>query len=368
MKVFAVEDSTAQFTWRSLPPGRMQLRVGGSTISMEPPDGPGGTVVSGLAPGTTYDVDVRTGGRSWHRLGRLTTLRPPPGRELCRIATVSDVHIGAPEFGILPPARDLDATGGPAPERCLRAALAELKEWGADLVVVKGDITERGAPEEWAAAVSLLAGCGLPVEAVIGNHDVKAGSNEGRRAFADAGLHLVDQGTRCLDLPGVRLVLADTTIPGVHGGTIERSGDEVVDHAAGAPSGALVALHHHIQRTSRPTRWPPGIPGPEGRRFLDRLAAAQPAALVTSGHTHRHRARRHGPLMVTEVGSTKDYPGTWAGYVVHEGGVRQVVRRVVEPTALRWTEATGRSYLGAWAAVAPGPLSARCFSLAWSRR
>jgi hypothetical protein len=43
---------------------------------------------------------------------------------------------------------------------------------------------------------------------------------------------------------------------------------------------------------------------------------------------------------VTEVGSPKDYPGTWAGYVVHEGGIRQVVRRVAAPEVIRWTEST----------------------------
>ena len=42
--------------------------------------------------------------------------------------------------------------------------------------------------------------------------------------------------------------------------------------------------------------------------------------------------------MVTEVGSTKDHPGTWAGYLVYEGGIVQTVRRIMDPTALAWTE------------------------------
>ena len=42
--------------------------------------------------------------------------------------------------------------------------------------------------------------------------------------------------------------------------------------------------------------------------------------------------------MVTEVGSVKDHPGTWAGYLVYEGGIVQTVRRIMDPTALAWTE------------------------------
>ena len=102
-------------------------------------------------------------------------------------------------------------------------------------------------------------------------------------------------------------------------------------------------LHHQLTLRPEAPFYPPGMPA--GRRAIrssTRLAAAQPRSLVTSGHTHRHRRRTHGPVTVTTVGSTKDYPGTWAGYVVHDGGLRQVVRRVAAPDCLRWTEATRR--------------------------
>ena len=79
--------------------------------------------------------------------------------------------------------------------------------------------------------------------------------------------------------------------------------------------------------------------------------------MVTSGHTHRHRARRHGPLLVTEVGSPKDYPGTWAGYLVYEGGIVQTVRRVMAPEAIRWTQRTARMFGGAWGRWSPGRLT-----------
>jgi hypothetical protein len=127
-------------------------------------------------------------------------------------------------------------------------------------------------------------------------------------------------------------------------------------------------MHHHPQRFRLPTFIPKGIPGPEAKRFLEAVAAANPDTLVTTGHTHRHRRHRWTPVPVTEVGATKDYPGTWTGYVVHEGGVRQVVRRIEEPSCLQWTERTRRAALGAWRWWSPGTLDDRCFSITWSAR
>jgi hypothetical protein len=115
------------------------------------------------------------------------------------------------------------------------------------------------------------------------------------------------------------------------------------------------------------TFWPPGIPGPESDRFLRQVAAANPSTLVATGHTHRHRRHvRHG-LTVAEVGSPKDYPGTWTGYAIHEGGIRQVTRRVSDPAAMRWTDSTRVSYYGLWGRWSVGTIDQRCFTLSWER-
>ena len=88
---------------------------------------------------------------------------------------------------------------------------------------------------------------------------------------------------------------------------------------------------------------------------------------VTSGHTHRNRRRTHGAAVITEVGSPKDYPGVWAGYVVHEGGIRQVVRRVAAPDVLAWTDRSADAAHGLWGAWSPGHLDDRCFTHTWPR-
>ena len=48
------------------------------------------------------------------------------------------------------------------------------------------------------------------------------------------------------------------------------------------------------------------------------------------------------------------FPGTWAGYAVHEGGIRQVVRRVAAPDAIAWTDRTRHGLGGMWGLIAPG--------------
>ena len=94
-------------------------------------------------------------------------------------------------------------------------------------------------------------------------------------------------------------------------------------------------------------------------------AAARPAAFVTSGHTHRNRRRDHGPVVLTEVGSPEDYPGTWAAYTVHAAGIRQVVRRISDPRCLPWIEYTRRAFGTVWGHWSPGRLEHRCFNHLW---
>ena len=133
---------------------------------------------------------------------------------------------------------------------------------------------------------------------------------------------------------------------------------------------AFVALHHQLMTTPVPTYIPVGIDRDQSRAFLDRLVAANPALFVTSGHTHRHRRRRHGSAVVTEVGSPKDYPGTWAGYVVHEGGIRQVVRpHRPTPTSPPLAATAARPPpCGLWGRWSPGTLDDRCFPHTWPTR
>jgi 3',5'-cyclic AMP phosphodiesterase CpdA len=326
-------------------------------------------VVEDLPAGSTTSVELTLPDATTERV-EVTTLPALPGPELSRIATVSDVHVGLDSFGFLKTIRErgkVRKANSESPSvRCLRAALAEAVEWGADLIVVKGDLTDRGQIEEWEEAAARLHEVDVPVVMLPGNHDLH---EEAEIAPADAArehsVHVVDTVDH-VDLPGVRVVLAATALDGHHHGAIDDDlAARIAEEAAGGPA-AIVMLHHQLHSRPDPPFWPPGIPRDESERLLERLAAAQPRCLVTSGHTHRHRRRTHGPVTVTTVGSTKDYPGVWAGYAIHAAGIRQVVRRVAAPDCLRWTEMTRRGAVHLWPRMAEGSLGDRCFTLPWA--
>lgn len=292
-------------------------------------------------------------------------LRPPPGEELFRFATVSDTHIGLETFGFLPTVHDPLHDATPPSERCLRAAVCEATAWGAQLLIAKGDITEKGTLDEARRAAALLRETGIDVEAFAGNHEVKRKGDVLAPAFVAAGITYTEGGVHVRDVPGARLVFLDSTTPNRHVGSYAHHGDAAIAAAAEVDTPVIVLTHHHPMPMPIPHHWPPGVPSPDANGFLDRLGRANRRAFVTAGHTHRHRKRQRGGVVVTEVGSTQHYPGTWAGYAVHEGGIRQVVRRVAAPDAIAWTEATRRSVLGIWGWWSPGRISDRCFSHTW---
>lgn len=367
LQVWAVEDTSIQLTWGALPPGVVVAETEHTGTELDHRGGPGGLVLGDLVPATAQHVRVRwEGGEATLRT---RTLAPPPGELLGRVGTVSDLHLGATHFGALRTmAEHLGPDEEPHPWRCAVAAIDEARRWGADLLVVKGDVAHHRRAEDFAQAGALLDHFpDLDVLLLPGNHDVDDASDVpvpatlGRR-----GVPYV-RGVAHRDLPGLRVIGADTTVPGKGPGRLSRVVDGLLDAARSAGGPVLVALHHQLQRRRVATHWPPGIGGEEADRFLDQLLVANPNAVVTTGHSHRNRARRHGPIVITEVASTKDWPGVWAGYAIHEGGVRQVVRRTQAPEAIDWTEYSRGALLGLWDRWSPGTLDDRCLTVAWTR-
>lgn len=370
LQVWAVEDVSVQLTWGDLPPGpiTVEVRAGGAGASAEHPGGPGGLVVEGLRPGTDHQLRVRwDGGQA---VLAATTLAPPPGGLLARVATLSDLHLGATHFGFLGTMGESGYEGRPMHAlHGAAAAMAEAAAWGADLVVLKGDLVEDQDPDHFALLAELLdRSPPVPVVLLPGNHEVNGATDvELPRSLGTREAGYVTDVAH-VDLPGVRVVGGNTTVPPTGVGSLDGVGRALVERAGEAAGPALVLLHHQLQRHRLATHWPPGVTGPAARRFLDRLAAVNPSALVSSGHTHRNRARRHGPLLVTEVGSTKDWPGVWAGYAVHEGGIRQVIRRTQARRAIGWSEYTRAAVLGLWSRWSPGHLHQRCLVHPWPGR
>jgi Icc-related predicted phosphoesterase len=94
---------------------------------------------------------------------------------MVRVATVGDIHCGKGSKGELQP---------------IFAAAAEL----ADILVLCGDLTDYGLPEEAEVLAGELKGAArMPVVAVLGNHDFESGQADAVcRILHEAGVTLLD--------------------------------------------------------------------------------------------------------------------------------------------------------------------------------
>jgi 3',5'-cyclic AMP phosphodiesterase CpdA len=308
-----------------------------------------------LLPATTYEL-----------LGRqVTTLPRPSGALLSRFVTVNDVHFGEVVCG-----RVGDSPDGPIqqsrpgeppyPDTMNRAAVAEISALRPDAVIVKGDLTNNGQPEEFEAFEAMYRGTfGSALHAVRGNHD----SYEGQHQYA---------GDQWLELAGVAVALLDTVIPTETTGSLHT--DQLAwlaDHAS-ATDRPVIVLGHHQQ-------WIAG--GDNGHRSQgyfgmhpdasDGLAAVishhRNIVAYAAGHTHRHRVRHmSNGVPSIEIGCVKDFPGTWAEYRVYEGGITQVVHRISAPEALEWSERCRHLYSDFgidYESYALGTLEDRCCNI-----
>jgi predicted phosphodiesterase len=363
LQLWAVEPGAAQLTWGNMPRGQLSVETSGrAPIRFVHDGGPGSLIVENL-PAGLVNIEVR----SVEGVVQLDTTIPqdPYGDELCRIATISDLHLGSGNWGSLRTIRDNDPEAEDHYDmRCTTAAIREAIDWGASLLVIKGDAAHHRRTRDFELVGELVDRFPkLPMIMIPGNHDVDdAWPIDIPKSVGKRGLPY-EFGIRVHDMPGVRVTVGNTTIEHEAHGTIEPIREELLDAASEAANPNLMLLHHQFQQHPVATYWPPGIPAKESKQFLSDLAKAAPRTLVSSGHTHRNRVRRVEHVLVTEVGSTKDWPGSWAGYRVFEGGIYQTVRRVADPSAIRWTEFSRRAVGGLWSAWSPGKLTDRCAGL-----
>lgn len=111
---------------------------------------------------------------------------------MIRIAAVGDIHLG------------LDSAG------TLRPHLEDLDE-RADLLCIAGDLTRHGDPEEASVLADELAGLGVPVVAVLGNHDYHSDREElVRKVLVEAGLTVLEGERVTYDIDGVTVGVAGT--------------------------------------------------------------------------------------------------------------------------------------------------------------
>jgi 3',5'-cyclic AMP phosphodiesterase CpdA len=303
-------------------------------------------------------------------------------------ATMNDLHFGEPRFGgVLRPDGEYDEDRPGVPfvtEKDTEVpywrfmnedAIDEINAEGVDAVVIKGDIADRGRPEQFEAAARAFSRFRMPHHAFLGNHDFY-GLEDGLEVD---GYALLGQppAPRSVDLGGWRLVLLDTVLPGHHHGVFPEERllwlDRTLQETREEGRPTLLFTHHQPVPPEHADSYPNtiGMVPEHSLRFFDLIGSHPQVRGVLIGHTHRNRVRHYsaaGPVPFIEVHCTKDYPGGWAHYRLYEdGSFRQEVRRTASSRALAHSSLCRDFFGGGYKMFALGHLPARSFHVGEGR-
>src|SRR6266542_5618367 len=134
----------------------------------------------------------------------------PPLKEFVRLAAVGDLHYGRESRGVLPP------------------LVAAIGRSDADVLLLCGDLTDYGLPEEAAElARELVSAVKIPIVGVLGNHDYEAGQVvEVRKILTDSGIKLLDGET--VEIHGIGFAGVKGFAGGFGRGVLGPWGEEII--------------------------------------------------------------------------------------------------------------------------------------------
>ncbi|HVF06014.1 MAG TPA: metallophosphoesterase [Frankiaceae bacterium] len=151
---------------------------------------------------------------------------------MIRIAAFGDVHVGEDSRGRL------------------REAFAHVSDQ-ADVLLAAGDLTKCGSPDEAAILAEELAGVGVPVVAVLGNHDHHAGrAKEVMSVLRAAGIVVLEGSSTVVEVDGCRVGIAGTK--GFGGGFAGASGSDFGEPEMKAFVGHTKALARRLHDALAP--------------------------------------------------------------------------------------------------------------------
>lgn len=347
--------------------------------------------ITGLAPGTSYWFEASSNGvravnvsPGLPRVGSpsvITTLTPPPGRHLLRMAVANDLHIGETTAGLLfdgfPPGLGVDPED-PYWRFMLDAVVDDANAQGAGVLVANGDLTAEARPAEVSEVKAALERFDGEVVPLRGNHDRAhrgdeytscspvPSAPEYHDCFADAfgppgpGEHR----NAVRDVGPVRIVGLDSSDILTGYGSMDPATLGVLADATddGRPS---FVFFHHLATSEEVRSWYvwPGFHIPTAEMAaLDGILGSRPdVRAVFSAHTHRNR-RGSGPdpdALYMEVGAVKEHIGGYALVDVYEGGLLVSFRQASCGSCLVWSERTRRLYFGLYDKITEGRLSDR---------
>jgi Icc-related predicted phosphoesterase len=203
-------------------------------------------------------------------------------RSPVRVAGIADLHCTKSAQGVFQP------------------LFSQISE-AADVLLVAGDLTDYGLPDEARVLVRELTGLRIPVVAVLGNHDFESGhEQELRQILGDAGVVVLDGDAH--EVHGIGIA----GVKGFGGGFGQRAlgpwGEAIIKqfvHAAvdealkletalaRLRTSTLIALLHYtpVQQTAEgePLEIYPFV----GSSRLEEPINRYPVSLVLHGHAHR---------------------------------------------------------------------------------
>ena len=280
----------------------------------------------------------------------------PDGR---RFVVLTDVHMGS------------------RPIELAQRAVAEINEIEPEFVVIPGDFTEDGEPEQFALAKQIFDGLNCPYYAVLGNHDAVQRSTRlalGEKFYAETfGIPAQDFVIDCGDL---QVALVDSTDPtpspfpdwdlargsvggeaaGVDSGALKPGQAEELAQRLDPKRRTIVVQHHELHPF-------PGFP-PVKFALREEDAAAELEALsshnlvgVVAGHTHRSAVLQVGAdakVTQLEIPALKDWPFAYTVAGVTDDSVQFVVRQVADRDLVwqlcrKMLPLQRRFHLGPWA-------------------
>ena len=128
----------------------------------------------------------------------------------------------------------------PYPEVMNRGAIDAIERLDPDAVLVKGDLTDRGTEEEYAAFLRAYSRLGARMHHVRGNHDAMITET------------IAATGPFAVELPGVTLAVLDTVRPGTDRGRISRRAARVARRRSPARRPSRCSCSGTIIRGTRP--------------------------------------------------------------------------------------------------------------------
>lgn len=228
-------------------------------------------------PGPVPGILLLTFRLKWPGPGpAMTAFRTPP----MLIAHLTDLHIrprGKPAYRV--------SETNALTERAIDAVAALRPR--PDLVVITGDLTDCGLPEEYALLEAMLRRLPMPVLLVPGNHD--------RRETLLAGLSFDPRSTHedgfvqfCADLGPMRLIGLDTLLPGQSAGALCGTRLAFLDKALTEARGRPVAIFMHHPPFDCGIRHMDAIRLLEGAEEFAAIVARHPnVERILCGHHHR---------------------------------------------------------------------------------